>query len=74
MWKELSPLSSRSHMVDDFSTELFVFLGGVGFVEDIVMTIFETATAKNIFHTKTVFAVKSIFAVFLHNIAKEGRI
>jgi hypothetical protein len=47
MRKEFSPLPRTSHMVDDLSTESFVFLGGVGFVEDAVMFMrVKTDTSK----------------------------
>jgi len=49
MREEFSPFACTSHMVDDFSTELFVFLGGVGFVEDAVFTMLERNTPKTLY-------------------------
>jgi len=52
VWEEFSPLTCTSHMVDDFSAECFVFLGGVGFVHDTVLSfLLETRTEKTIFDT-----------------------
>jgi hypothetical protein len=39
MRKELSPLSGRSHVVYDLSTQLFIFGDGVGAVEDAVVFV-----------------------------------
>jgi hypothetical protein len=46
MRKELSPLSGRSHVVYDLSTQLFIFGDGVGAVEDAVFLIFKRDTPK----------------------------
>lgn len=41
MRKEFSPFSRGNHMIDDATAEGFVFLGGIGSVQDTVFCVFQ---------------------------------
>ena len=52
MRKELSPLTSGSHMINYLSTELFIFGDRVGFIHDAMFRLLlQASTEKRIFDT-----------------------
>ena len=58
MREEFSPLPSTSHMIYDLTTECFIFLGGVGFVEDTVMFMVMKSDAG-----KTIVSIINLLAI-----------
>ena len=69
MRKELSPLSCRSHMVYDFSTQLFVFGYRIWFIHNTMFSLLlQPSTKKTIFDTfvaiEAIPKVRYIFPAF----------
>jgi hypothetical protein len=60
MREEFSPFSCRDHMIYYLSTEGFVFLGGVGAVEDAVFDIVSVDTSKTIFRFLNLETIENI--------------
>ncbi len=62
MRKELSPFFCRFHMVYDTTTEGFIFMGGVGGVQEAVVNIVHIHTSETVlrfFHFNAIKKIRS---------------
>lgn len=61
MWEEFSPFPSRNHMIYNLSAKGFVFLDGVGFIENAVVLVgMQTNTSEKMVSIQTTPCIPSV--------------
>lgn len=61
-WEKFAPFAGLLHVGDDAGGEVFVFFGGVFFVEDTVFHFFEADAAETVFGGEALVAISEIAA------------